>query len=296
MATEGDAFPRSRCGTCACEWLNPPPSGARLSAAYSSDYYGEGDTKFQGPVERVIQWFRGGRARAAARLTGGKGRVLDIGCGNGGFLRELSALGPFEIHGIELPGGSADRAAKVPGLKLQQKPLEDGDYPVASFDLITLFHVIEHLPEPGKLFPQAARLLKPGGHLVISLPNCASWQAALCGQHWLHWDPPRHLWLSPPSALETRATAAGLRLVASHHLSLEQNPFGVLQGVLNKFFPRDRLYNWLKRKGSAARAAGLPWPDLIVTLFIGFPCVLFSLLEALFRRGGTMELRFQRPS
>lgn len=291
---DGETFPRERCTQCGCEWLCPPPSRERLAQAYAADYYGEGASKFPGPVERVIQWFRDGRARAAARLIGKTGAVLDIGCGNGGFLRSLSKLGSYKLNGIELPGPAADRASTVPGIRLIRRPLQPDDFQEGSLDLVTLFHVIEHLDAPDSVLYSVSRILKPGGKLVVSLPNCDSLQARLCDRHWLHWDPPRHLWLAPPSAVVQAAARHGFKVVSCSHLSLEQNPFGLLQGLLNHWFPRDRLYDWLKNSKPGA-GGSIPWPELLISfLILGIPCVLFSLFETAIRRGGTFKLVFER--
>ena len=292
---EGEIFPRVKCTSCGCEWLQPAPTEAQLSKAYGTDYYGEGESKFTGPVESVIRRFRGGRARAAARILGSSpGKVLDVGCGNGGFLASLAPLGPYEIHGFELPGPAADRARRIPGLILHEGPFSMAELPPASFRLITLFVVIEHLPHPGRFLGEAARLLEPGGNLRLSLPNVASWQAAWSGQGWLHWDPPRHLWLAPPESLAQAAQRQGLQLVRESHFSLEQNPFGLLQGLLNHLFPRDRLYNWLKRRSPGKSQARTPWLDLLAAALLAAPCLLLSLAETALRRGGTMELDFKR--
>jgi SAM-dependent methyltransferase len=230
------------------------------------------------------------------RLLPQGGSVLDIGCGNGGFLRSLARLGDYKLHGIELPGPAADRAATVPGIHLQRRPIAPGDYPSGSFDLITLFHVIEHLPAPADLFSQASTLLKPGGHLLLSLPNCGSWQARLCGQHWLHWDPPRHLWLAPPSALVAAGSRVGLLPERMSHLSLEQNPFGLLQGLLNHAFPRDRLYEWLKRSDPKRGKGTPPVLDLAFAILLGPACVVFSLAESVAGKGGTFELCLRKDA
>jgi SAM-dependent methyltransferase len=296
ISVSGEQFSRLHCTGCGCEWLAPAPSEAALARAYGTDYYGGGESKFVGPVESVIRWFRDGRARSAQQFLGDlPSRVLDIGCGNGGFLASLGRLGPHELHGFELPGSAAERARSVPGLHLHVGAFSAQEFSPGSIRLITLFHVIEHLPDPGSFLDSAALLLQPGGRLRISLPNLQSWQAALSGQGWLHWDPPRHLWLAPPAAIRDRAARAGLRLVRSGHFSLEQNPFGLLQGLLNRCFPRDRLYNWLKRRApETGKRVSLPWPDLLLAALLGPACLFLSLLESACGRGGTVELDFEK--
>ena len=141
----GNDFTINRCSNCQAFFLAPKPSKELLALAYDESYYGEGEEKFEGLIEKMLDYFRRKRATLIAKHTGGKGRVLDVGCGNGQFMSFVKEKGDFEIFGIEPKGGSAKRAGRIPGIKLKTGTLEERDFEAESIDAITLFHVFEHL-------------------------------------------------------------------------------------------------------------------------------------------------------
>lgn len=249
-----------RCEQCGAWFYWPGPSGEELTQAYSDDYYGRHDTKFRwGAIETIVEWFRKGRARMLRRYLGHSGVVLDIGCGNGNMLHQLSAMGLFRLHGTEMPGNSALRAANHPEISLFTGSFFSAPYTPAQFDAITLFHVLEHLPEPLAHLDRIDELLKPGGLLVLSFPNNRSWQARFFGPHWLHLDPPRHLFLPDYRDLSARLAAKGYIRLRRSFFSPEQNPVGAVQSLLNRYSSvRDLLLERLKGNMSYHPEVG-PW-------------------------------------
>lgn len=235
------------CLECGAVFLAPRPTADQLAAAYGTQYYGKSDTKFIGLEERFMVLCRNSRARRLAKLLPTGGSILDLGCGNGGFLSALGRRGAFRLSGIELKGASACRAASRPEIALKIGPLQAGTYPPDSFDLVTLFHVFEHLPEPRETLAIIHRILKPGGRLVMSFPNISSTQARIFRAAWLHLDPPRHLFLMPPRAFERATDSLGFRVERVRFASIEQNPYAFVQSLLNTVLrDRDVLYERLK--------------------------------------------------
>ena len=109
-------------------------------------------------------------------------RLVDVGCSRGQFVQAAAERG-FEAEGVE-PAPHIAAAAQAAGLKVHQGLLEELDFPPGSFDAATLFEVVEHLGEPRELLNACHRILKPGGILVISTGNAASWTAAVMGSRW----------------------------------------------------------------------------------------------------------------
>ncbi|MCW5888990.1 MAG: class I SAM-dependent methyltransferase [bacterium] len=280
----GTAVSMVRCARCGVHALRPPPDDAVLARAYAADYYGASARKFVGPIARGVAWFQEGRARQATRLLPPGGRVLDVGCGNGGFLAALARRG-FRVEGTER---TADGAARVPeGIPVHVGDLVDLALPAATYDLVTLWHVFEHLRRPDAALARIRTLLRPGGTLLMAVPNAGSWQARLFRRHWFHHDPPRHLWAFDPPSLLALLCRAGFTGRVLGTWSLEQNPFGVAQSTLNAAgFPRDRAYDVLKGVATASR--GTRALDAVLLAALAPVGVALSVAESMVGRGGTV--------
>lgn len=144
-----------------------------------------------------------GRAPASIHL-------LDVGCSNGELVRTATRLG-FDAEGVE-PAPAAARTAQEAGLKVRQGLLEETAFPEQSFDAVTLFEVIEHLREPLSLLRECARVLRPGGVLLIGTGNRASWTAQAMGARWEYLDIGHHgghISFYSPASLRLAAERAG---------------------------------------------------------------------------------------
>lgn len=139
------------------------------------------------------------------------GRVLDVGFGTGWLLRELDALG-WDVEGVDFDPRAVATARRL-GLTVKLGSLEDQDYSAESFDAITMKHVIEHLTDPSTSLRECRRLLRPGGMLALRTPNPWSLGHARFGSQWFALDPPRHLQLFSPPALELGLQRAGFEVV-----------------------------------------------------------------------------------
>ncbi|MHC4556119.1 MAG: class I SAM-dependent methyltransferase [Planctomycetota bacterium] len=292
----GDNFHINRCLKCHALFLSPRPTQQQLDQAYGDSYYGKGQTKFAGHIEKILDRFRSARARKVCRYITPPARILDIGCGNGRFLSYLINRG-FDGYGTELPGKAAQRAAQVTDLKLKVGHHAADNFGENFFDCICMWHVFEHLTEPKETLQIIQRILKPGGYLMISLPNIESLQSRLFRGNWLHLDPPKHLLFLTASDLVSEMTEFGFKLIKRRYFSLEQNPFGIQQSILNCLLTkREVLFEALK--GNVAYTK--EYSRLNITLqklfyLSTFPLFAFLAgLEAALRKGGTMELIFQK--
>ena len=293
----GNDFTINRCSNCHAFYLAPKPSEELLAQAYDESYYGEGEEKFKGLIEKVLDYFRRKRAALIAKHTGGKGRVLDLGCGNGQFLSFVKEKGDFEIFGIEPEGGSAKRAGRIPDIKLKAGILEEDDFEPESIDAITLFHVFEHLPNPVQTLEIIAKVIKEDGVLAMSFPNIDSFQSRFFKGKWLHLDPPRHLFFFTPKDFKALMKGYGFELIREKHFSFEYNPYGMAQSILNLMLKkREVLYESLKGNREYVKEYS-KFSLLMQNLFfkLGFPIFLcLDAVDSLFRKGATVEFLFRK--
>ncbi|MDP9320011.1 MAG: class I SAM-dependent methyltransferase [Chloroflexota bacterium] len=195
-------FPRARHGE-----LYPPeyaPHGQSATAArpphpavrgYLARHRGYGHlaaSATRSPLLDPILGWRAGTQLIPAYVPGG--RVMDIGCGSGGMLRLLQALGWTDLHGIE-PDPAAAAIARSTGADVRQGAVEDvlPVYPDGHFDAIVASMVIEHVADPYAVMREIARTLRPGGELLLSTVTRDSMDAAFFGEYWAGFDFPRHM-------------------------------------------------------------------------------------------------------
>ena len=178
---------------------------ARSLGYPSQDAYWQ---KIIGVVMSGTPWLRERFRREVAGLPyQAGGRLLDVGCGSGGFLRNMQRLG-WNVEGVEVDPAAVAQA-RSQGLPVKYGTLEDQRYTDSTFDVITLFHVIEHLFEPIEVLFECRRLLKNGGQLILITPNTKSLGHKLFRECWRGLEPPRHLYLYSPSLLLRIAQMAG---------------------------------------------------------------------------------------
>jgi 2-polyprenyl-3-methyl-5-hydroxy-6-metoxy-1,4-benzoquinol methylase len=140
------------------------------------------------------------------------GRLLEVGCGNGEYLKRMKDLG-WDVQGVEPDMEAARIARELHGVPVISGKLEEADIPDKSLDAIIMQHVLEHVPNPLTLLRQCFNLLKPGGQLIILTPNLESLGHRLFQESWVHLDPPRHFFLFSPISLEASAKRAGFNII-----------------------------------------------------------------------------------
>lgn len=163
------------------------------------------------------------------RRPPGAARLLDVGCGTGEFLVRMREAG-WEVAGIEPDAASAE-IARSKGLDVQQAGLGDARLDDGAFAAITLNHVLEHLHDPRAALERCRALLRPGGVVWIATPNIASLGHARFGRDWFGLDPPRHLVLFSPRALEDAlAGFAEIRRIRAYRADLTYPASEALHG------------------------------------------------------------------
>lgn len=237
-----------RCQTCGFIQLWPQPEEATLAAYYNSGtYYAyqelstrEATTRLtvhdwlRHSIQRLIMetspcsmrpktWRDRWRAVLAApirRRFGGvpahqpTGPLLDLGCGDGMFLYELQRLG-WTVAGMEMDERAVEAARRF-GIEVRQGTTDAIPFPPESFSVVRMWHVLEHVRDPRTAVRNARRILRPGGELIIGVPNVACLYRWCFGPRWSGWDLPRHLSHFSPKTIRRLLEAEGFQIRALH--------------------------------------------------------------------------------
>lgn len=212
----GLVFAVVRCEHCGLAYTNPRPTPSTIGAFYPADYR---------PHRRPRKMEQSRPARPLwARLFGrpcnerrgtlpwhGAGRLLDFGCGGGGFLKRMAEQG-WQVIGLDAAVGAVRRVQEELGLKALVGSLPHPDLPPGSFDVVTMWHSLEHVHRPLAILREAYRLLVPGGRIVVATPNLESLPFYWFGRSWFGLDLPRHLTHFTPKTLREMLQTAGYRV------------------------------------------------------------------------------------
>jgi SAM-dependent methyltransferase len=218
---------------CGLAWLDPAPLEADLLLLYRN-YYTHAPAPYQsGQANQRRAFIYGIYLRASyipSALLGvaqerhrllhmhlqdsPPGRLLDVGCGDGGFLKRMSAIG-WVVAGVDFDAEAIENAKAKCGGDLRATDLAGAQFPKNSFDAVTLNHVIEHVPDPVALLAEARRVLKQGGRLIAATQNVQSLGHVSFRDCWCGLDPPRHLQVFSVNALKNCARQAGFGKVSA---------------------------------------------------------------------------------
>lgn len=205
-----------RCTACGTVYQNPRPTARALAGYYPPDYRPYAAALRPSLAQR-LGWRHGyeqyRRCRFVMRHAEG-GQLLDIGCATGRFLAAIQDFGPWRMWGIEMDLAAA-RLARARGLDVVVARFEDVRLRADSLDAVTLWDVLEHLPDPVDALARIRTALRPGGQVFLNVPALDSWDARLFGPYWCGLDLPRHLTLFDHHTLNLALASAGLELVAA---------------------------------------------------------------------------------
>ncbi|MET7680785.1 class I SAM-dependent methyltransferase [Streptomyces sp. NPDC005423] len=268
-------FVLDRCAACRHTFQNPRLSPAGLEFYYRDFYDGLGEKQLGNTFAARTKMYEQ-RARSLVPFSPAPANWLDVGTGHGHFCaaaRTVYAETVFD--GLDFTDGAelAEKAGRVErgyrGSFPELAPGFEGHY-----DVVSMFHYLEHSTEPDRELAAARRAIRPGGHLLIEVPDPDSRYARLLGRWWLPWLQPQHLHFVPVANLRGRLTELGFTVVAEQHAE-PHDPVDLLAGVwlaLDATAPRDDL-PWLPNPPTAlARALRA------AVLIAGIPALLLATL------------------
>lgn len=198
-------FSYVRCRNCGLVYMNPQICFEELGRYYPQDY---APHKAAGKPINPKTTKLPIREACLNRISS-QSRVLDIGCGSGGFLAGLKSRTGCQVFGLDLSGNAVKTAAEKYDLDVFQGTIFEASYQPDSFDMITAWSYIEHVNDPRSVIQKMFTLLKPGGCLVLKTPNVASFNARFFKEKWYHLDCPCHLFLFSPETLTAMLEKAG---------------------------------------------------------------------------------------
>ncbi len=190
-----EEFSLFSCNSCGLVFTNPRPKLENLGLYYQSDKYYSHTSSQVGIIPFIYRKVKEINLKTKFKqVTTGSviNKVLDIGCGTGDFLNVCKKSGK-EIHGIEPDSKARNLAKEILKVEILH-PDQSEKIPDESFDLITMWHVLEHVPDLKKQISELSRIIKKGGKVVIALPVYESYDAEVYKEKWAAWDVPRHLY------------------------------------------------------------------------------------------------------
>jgi SAM-dependent methyltransferase len=180
-----------RCANCSLLFLNPMYSDEELSTLYPDDYYAYQDNLRQKRWKEIARTILGFRIKTKDPKFAAPGRMLDLGCGTGWFLDQMRQQ-RWEVHGVEINSSAAELGRNGARLDIFAGTLKQAAYPSNYFDYIRANHSFEHISCPGETLDEIRRILRPGGTLLIGVPNVAGLNAKIFGQYWWYLGAPVH--------------------------------------------------------------------------------------------------------
>ena len=281
-----------QCGRCDAVYQDPIPTVEQINSFYPEDYKPHeqlGKPRQASQLKRAVLNHKYGYTHLLVPQIYGliapifsffkyrdaihfvpDGKGLDIGCGNGKFMRAMISLG-WKFEGVEL-NSLAVKACRSGGLRVYQGDLHAAAFENDSFDLITARHVIEHIPKPAPFMHEISRLLKKGGRLVIETPNSKALGRKWFGSNWYANDVPRHLVLYCLTNLDKLAADHGLQLVEAKMFT---SPKIILNSWDYRTDNRDRPSRRRKIRRQLAK--------------------LYVALTVLYKRGDVIFAIYQKP-
>lgn len=289
--TTAEEFDVVRCGECGLMRLDPQPSAEELPKYYPASYWFASEqtatSRLEEGYRRLVLRDHVRFVQGALRSLGGQGPLLDLGCGGGLF------LGMMRERGVRVVGLDFSREAARVAWERQQVPAVCGSFDAAPFgegslSCITMFHLLEHVPDPRTVLRTAHGLLRAGGRLVVQVPNAASWQCRLLGRSWNGVDVPRHLYDFRDLDLEKLLIASGFEVVRRKYFSLRDNPAGLATSIAPGLDPMARRVRRVPESGVARLVKDLVYLALVVA------AVPFAAAEAACHAGSTVMLEARR--
>lgn len=251
----GETFAIVQCASCGFRYTSPVPDENEIGRYYKSENYVSHSDTSRGLINGLYHAVRKITLRQKARyveLASGKksGRMLDYGCGTGAFLATMRERG-WTVTGLE-PDADARRIGREKhGLELQSYDAL-WDLPPGVFDVVTLWHVLEHVHRLQETTARLAEALRPDGAMFVAVPNAEAKDAEIYGEYWAAYDVPRHLYHFCVADVERLAQKHGLGVVEKKLMPFDAFYVALLSEKYRKGFTPLAVWNGLRSNLAAS--------------------------------------------
>jgi 2-polyprenyl-3-methyl-5-hydroxy-6-metoxy-1,4-benzoquinol methylase len=291
--TTSKTFTLNSCASCRCLFLNPLPGKDEIADFYPKQYWWNATRpgllkRLESIYRRIALHDHVSFISAAARNRGALEKdLLDVGCGSGTLLGLMKERG-FRPVGVDFSPEAARIAAQENGVRVLVGSLADAAFPDGFFDVVTLFHVMEHVTNPRAVLGEVARVLKPDGSIIIQVPNIDSWQFRLFGSKWYGLDIPRHVIDYSQNAITKLLSDAGFVVRRVRHFNLRDNAPALVSSLFPSLDPVSRGVR--HRKHNARESTAVAWARHLLYLLFVIGAYPLALLESAFGHGATLMI------
>lgn len=269
-----ESFYLEQCNSCAAVRTKGIKSKEQLSKYYAKDYYG-GRKSF---ADSFVNSIRVIKIRSYKKFTKSK-KVLDIGCGEGTFLESMRRNG-WKVKGTET---SDEHIKTLQGKQISVCDERRGEcnFSDKSFDLITAWHVLEHVIDPKEVLQRMHRFLSDEGSIIIEVPNFGSWQARFTKASWFHVDVPRHTQHFTKKQLGKLFSDTGFKIERVSYFEPFYDIFGFLQSGLNIFSKEQNLLFSImgKKKTLNELLTNIGIRDILITIILTVPLGVLGAIQ-----------------
>ena len=288
-------FTLDLCSSCRCLFLNPMPGPQEIAGFYPAQYWW--NSSKAGALKKLESIYRklalhdhvSFITRAAGNASGLD--LLDVGCGSGTLLGLLKQRG-FQPMGLDFSGEAARVAEAENGVRVVVGSLDDAAFPGHSFDMVTLFHVMEHVVNPRSVLAEVSRILKPGGAVVLQVPNIDRWQFKAFGAKWYGLDIPRHVIDYSKESMLKLLSDSGFAVRRIKHFNLRDNAPALVSSVFPSLDPISRAVRQRKHRVRESAAAGwLRHAAYLALVMCAYP---FAILESAAGHGATLMIEARK--
>lgn len=272
-----------RCNECAVIFSDRYRKDLDAVSLYEKYYRNESAGKFSFGLEYAVRLFRFFRAFKIFTVFPRAKRILDIGSGRGFTLYFLKKYYKFtRTAGTQISKNALDFSRGKLGLEIYNKDLLELPLDNAKFDVITIWHVLEHVNKPEHYIEKIYSLLDNRGKLIIEVPNFNSWTRIFTAKYWLSFDLKHHLFFFTPESLSTMLIKHGFKIEGIRTFSLEYSAFTSAQSILSAITRSDSIFFMALQKGKLNYITVIHAFFLILIMPL---CLLINILLYFSKRG-----------